>query len=103
MKLMTKSIQSSIPKLGEQESLGEEAVIHVKFFDPCGSAIWYVTEYFPEEQIFHGYVTGLDFDQWENFSLIELEALKRLLRLGIERDLHLDERPISEILNKEAF
>ena len=86
MKLLTQEIRKSIPKIGEQEHLGEKAVIHVKFFDPCGSWTWYATEYDGEDTFFglvHGFEKELGY-----FSLSELESVRGALGLGIERDLY---------------
>ena len=86
MKLMTEEIRNRIPKLGEQESLDEEAIIHVKFFDPCGSWSWYATE-FDGEDTFFGLVDGFE-KELGYFSLSELQSVKGPLGLGIERDLY---------------
>jgi len=45
MKLLTKEIKKNLPALYSQEEKGMEAVAHVKFFNPCGAATWYATEY----------------------------------------------------------
>ena len=86
MKLMTQAILRSIPKLGEQDSLGEEAIIHVKFFDPSSNWTWYATE-FDGEDTFFGLVDGFE-KELGYFSLTELMRVRGKLGLGIERDLH---------------
>lgn len=70
----------------------------VKFFNPTGAGTWYATEYDPKEKIFFGYVSifGDYNDEWGYFSLEELENFKGAFGLGIERDLHCEEQPISE-------
>jgi hypothetical protein len=99
MKLITKPIEKRLLKtpLNTHESTPpDEVPVIVKFFDPFGSATWYVTE---GEQLgnddweFFGYVTGLTADEWGYFRLSELQALKdpifgRFPR--IERDMSFD-------------
>jgi len=86
MKLLTQEIRNSIPKLGEQEELGKEAVIHVKFFNPTGSWSWYATE-FDGVDTFFGLVHGFE-KELGYFSLSELQSVRGRFGLGIERDLH---------------
>jgi len=87
MKLMTPAIRNTIPKLGEQEELGNNAVIHVKFFNPCGAGTWYATE-FDGEDTFFGLV-DLHEKELGYFSLSELQSIKvPPFNLGLERDLH---------------
>ena len=96
MKLMTPAILNSIPKLGEQESLGENAIIHVKYFDPCGSWTWYVTEFDGEDTFFglvHGHEKELGY-----FSLSELQSVRGQFGLGIERDLHFGRQKLGKFM-----
>lgn len=100
MKLITKELEQRFADIGNQDQEPDPIVV-AKFFDPSGSATWFVTEYDPETQIAHGYVKGLvagDWnDEWGNFSIKELESVRKSpLGLGIERDLYFDEKPISE-------
>lgn len=85
MELLTKELSESIPKLYAQEAKGEEAVVHCKFFDPCGSWSWFVTE-FDGEDTFFGLVDGFDVELGY-FSLSELQSYKGPLKIGIERDV----------------
>ena len=95
MKLLTQEIRNCIPKLGEQEHLGENAVIYVKFFNPCGAGTWYATEYDGEDTFF-GLVEGHE-KELGYFSLSELAKIRGPLGLPIERDLHFKPRTLSEI------
>ena len=97
MKLLTKEIMNSFAKIGRQEEVKDPIVV-AKFFNPTGAGTWYATEYDPVEKIFFGYVSifGDHCDEWGNFSLEELESFKGPLGLGIERDLHCGQKPISE-------
>ena len=96
MKLLTQTLKRRFAQVGSQESTSDPVVI-AKFFDPVGSATWYATEYDPERNICFGYVTGLGFDEWGSFSIDELESIKRPFGLGIERDIHFEETPISRL------
>jgi hypothetical protein len=46
------------PALYAQDGKGDAAVVHVKLFDPCGGATWYLLEWDGQDEAF-GYVTGL--------------------------------------------
>lgn len=91
MKLLTKTIENSMPKLYSTENIpASEKKICVKFFDPCGSWTWYAVEGERTEDgdyMFFGLVDGfeLELGYW---MLSELESVKGSLGLGIERDLH---------------
>jgi len=86
MKLLTKAITSKIPALHEQEKLGNNARIFVKFFDPTGSWTWYATE-FDGVDTFFGLVDGHE-KELGYFSLSELQSVRVGFGLGIERDMH---------------
>ncbi len=75
----------------------KDPLIIAKFFDPCGSANWYMLEYDPLEALAFGYVTGLGGDELGYFSLVEMESIQRPLGLGIERDLHWKPTRLSKI------
>ena len=97
MKLMTKQLEKRFATIGDQSEVDDPIVI-AKFFNPSGSGTWYATKYNPESSIFYGYVTGLQFDEWGCFSLIELKAVKcRPFGLGIERDRWFEETRFSKL------
>ena len=100
MKLITKTLEERFEKIGYQ-SQSADPIIVAKFFDPCGSATWYATEYDAENKIAFGYVTGLAFDEWGTFSITELESIKRPFGLGIERDLYFKEQRFKEIIKEQ--
>lgn len=89
MKLLTKEIEKKMPALYSQDGKGDEAIVHVKFFNPCGAATWFLTEYDPEDRIFFG-LCDLYGDGGElgNVSLDELESVRLPFGLKIERDIH---------------
>lgn len=99
MKLLTKQIINSLPKLYETESIPlEEKTIVAKYFNPAGDGTWYVIE--GEEQgddfIFFGLIDlhGKDFGY---FSLKELESIRFPWGLKIERDIHFSAVILGEI------
>ena len=95
MKLITQTLKERFAQIGRQDQK-QDPIVVAKFFDPAGSASWWVTEYDPETNCCFGYVTGLQFDEWGYFSVNELEAIRRPFGLGIERDRHFQETPISK-------
>jgi len=97
MKLLTKEIESSFNKVGRQENEPDPLVI-AKFFNPSGIGTWFATEYDEENKIFFGYVSlfGDHNDEWGDFSLEELESVKGMFGLGIERDTSFESKPISK-------
>lgn len=101
MKLLNEEIKQRFKEVGSQEQNPDPLVI-AKFFDPCGSATWYSTEYEPESNTCFGYVTGLFVDEWGSFSINELESIELPFGLTIERDIHTDEKPISKLVPELA-
>lgn len=98
MKLLTKEVEKSLPKLYSQENTPtNEQVAQVKFFTPWSNWTWYATEFDPEEKIFFGLVEGLD-TEFGYFSLAELESVKGPFGLGIERDVFFTPKKIAEII-----
>lgn len=95
MQLMTQEVRSKLPPLYSQESLGGEAVAHVKFFTPDSSWTWYATE-FDGEDTFFGLVDGLE-RELGYFSLAELQEARGPMGLAIERDLHWTAKKLREI------
>lgn len=104
MKLLTKEVEALLPKLYSQEHV-KDPIVHVKFFDPAGSATWFITEGGwerdengnPEDFIMFGYVTGMVEDELGYVSMNELQSVKGPLGLGIERDLYWTPKPLSEV------
>lgn len=104
MKLMTKAIEQAARKqykLGA--NIGKQKVV-AKFFDPTGSWTWYLMNQDPND---HDYLWGI-VDGFEvemgSFSLRELESVKGMMGLGIERDRWfkpVDVKVIWDMLNKK--
>lgn len=100
MKLITPEFEELMKDhpLYSQENEKDPLVI-AKFFDPCGSATWYILEYDPVEAIAFCYVMGLGTDELGYTSLTELESIERPFGLTIERDLYFLQKRLSEFKN----
>ncbi len=93
---MTKDLKRRFRQIGSQNI--EDPIIIAKFFNPCGSGTWYLSEYDERLNIGFGYVTGLWVDEWGDVSIEELEALQcQPLGLPIERDMYFSEKPFSQL------
>lgn len=108
MKLLTKAIRKTLPKLYETEGIETvDKIARVKFFNPYGAGTWLVFE-FDGEDTFFGMVNL--FGDWEAgyFSLSEMESLKAVLYgrkmpfQGIERDRNFKPCKFGTITNKTA-
>lgn len=101
MGLLTQELVTRFKVIGNQDGHSDPIII-CKFFTPGGQAIWYASEFLPEEMLFMGYVQGLSRDphddEWGYFSLVELEAvLVPPFDLPIERDEFFQEKRFSMI------
>lgn len=104
MKLLTRKLEKRFEQIGCQDGKDLDAIIIVKFFAPVGSWAWFATEYNPENQVFFGFVIGA-FPELGPFSLKEFHEFneqakrnRKRLGLGIERDMHGDEKTLREHL-----
>lgn len=102
MKLLTKELIKKLPKLYSQENNKNPNAV-IKFFDPTGSWEWYVIEGELQEDgdfLFFGLVKGFE-TELGYFTLNDLltckEGQRGLKALPIERDLHFDPTPISQL------
>lgn len=95
MPLLTEEIRQRLPKLYENEELGLEAPVHVKFFTPDSGWTWYASE-FDGEDTFFGLVIGFEIELGY-FSLSELEQGRGPLGLPIERDLYFESQSLKAL------
>ena len=90
MILITKAIEKAIPALYANDGKDHKDIkVAVKFFNPCGSQSWFITE--GEKQsdgdwMLYGYVTGTPVAEWGYTLLSTLEDVKLPFGMGIERD-----------------
>lgn len=93
MKLITKEIEKALEShpLYSQEGNNNPKVL-VKFFNPCGSGSWYVTEAERQDDgdwLFFGLCHIFD-AELGYFTLSELESMRLPFCLTIERDMYFD-------------
>ena len=98
MKLLTDELIKTLPPLYSTENI-KDPLIQCKFFTPDSSWSWYVLEFDKTNEIFFGYVCGLE-RELGYFSLQELESVKGQLGLGIERDISFEPTKLS-VIKKE--
>ena len=91
---------AEVPALGAQEG-AEDAIVHVKLFDPVGSWTWYVTEWDGENTAF-GLVCGL-VPEFGYIDISELAALQGAYGIGIELDMHFAPAPLSTVPRNPTF
>lgn len=89
------SIAAQIPPLYATEKLADPTV-WIKLFTPDSNWTWYLTEYDPAERLAFGLVVGHE-TELGYFSLSELEESRGPLGLKVERDLHFQPQPLSNI------
>ncbi len=93
--LMPESLRAQLPALYAQEK-APDPTVWVKYFTPDSSWTWYATEYCPEDQLFFGWVVGLE-QELGYFSLPELLEARGPMGLRIERDLSFSPKPLSQV------
>ena len=98
MKLLTDELIKTLPPLYSTENI-KDPLIQCKFFTPDSSWSWYVLEFDKTNEIFFGYVCGLE-RELGYFSLQELESVKGQLGLGVERDISFKPTKLS-VIKKE--
>ena len=109
MKLLTEKLRKNMPIMHSQQYLGDEAMVHTKFFTPDSNLTWYVIEGEPiydgqmgdpelseVDYQFFGLVDGFE-KELGYFLLSELKKVRGQLGLPIERDLYWDPIPIKKI------
>ena len=95
-KMLTEAILKKVPALYSQDGKGMDAIAYAKFFNPCGSQSWFMSEYDPETGLAFGYVTGTPFPELGYFSLDELAEIRLPMGLYIERDIHFTPKPLKD-------
>jgi len=93
MNLLTDEIKELFRKypLYSQDGKGMDSVVLVKYFNPCGSGTWIITEAEEQEDgdwLLFGYCHIQCFE-WGYVMLSELQNLKLPFGLTIERDLYI--------------
>lgn len=103
MKLLTQAVRKKLPKLYSQEKNPDPMVV-VKFFNPYGPATWWITEGNEEGDDFIMFglcmLFGPDEAELGYVSLNELQSIKGIFGLGMERDMYWTPKPLSEVKKK---
>ena len=89
------------PALYAQEAKGDDAIVHVKLFDPCGSWTWYLTEFSPVApdgvpNLGFGLVDGHE-AELGYINLAELAEVRGRMGIGLEIDMHFQPCPLREV------
>ena len=93
MELLTNEIIKKFKEypLYSQDGKGEDSVVLVKYFNPCGAGTWLITEAEQQEDgdwLLFGYCHIFEWE-WGYVLLSELQNLKLPFGLTIERDLYI--------------
>jgi Protein of unknown function (DUF2958) len=86
MELLDGEQSAALPQLRATEDLSDDAIAVVKFFTPDANWTWWATE-FDGNDLFFGLVSGFEVE-YGYFSLSELEQIRGVLGLPVERDLY---------------
>jgi hypothetical protein len=95
-KLIPTTLLENLPKLYETEGV-TDPLCHIKLFTPDSNWTWYIIEFSNDtRKIFYGYVVGFE-KELGYFSLEEIESIRGILDLHIERDTSFKPTPLSVI------
>lgn len=108
MKLLTKAILAKLPPLYSAED-NPDPIVQCKFFTPDAIWTWYVIEGSPVDEdgyfdtdkpkvgfLFFGFAVGFE-AELGYFSLKELEEVRGLFGLPVERDYYFTPKRLSEV------
>jgi hypothetical protein len=92
LKLLTKAIEAKLLKASNGDT-SQKLPIIVKFFNPTGAGTWYITsgEQVEGDWIFFG-LCDIHEPELGYVALSDLRSFKGRFGLGIERDLHFDNK-----------
>ena len=106
MELLTQELRKALPKLGDpamDRIKLKDRIVHAKFFMPDGSWTWFVLEGEPsgdDDFEFYGFVKGAG-NEVGPFMLSELQSLKGVLGLPVERDKFWVPKTLKEVCPEE--
>ena len=100
-KIMPKELSSKVPSLGSQDGKGKDAIVYAKFFDPQGSATWYMTEFDPTTGEAFGYADMFGSGDSQSaemgyFNVWEIGQTMGKMGIPMERDNYWTEKTINE-------
>jgi hypothetical protein len=100
MKLLTKEIKEAAAKQYPKGSSMEDQMVVAKFFNPVGAWTWYLMNVDPSDPDYAwGIVKGFEVEMG-SWSMNELQSLKLLGGLGIERDISFRPIPATEVWDR---
>lgn len=106
MKLLTEEIISQFEAhpIGSQDGKGLNAEVLVKYFNPCGSGTWLITEAEREgdDWRLYGYCHIFEWE-WGYLLLSELASLRLPFGLSVERDLYTGGKYLRDFLSEEEI
>ena len=90
--------------IGSQDGKGLDAEVLVKYFNPCGSGTWLITEAEREgdDWRLYGYCHIFEWE-WGYLLLSELESLRLPFGLSVERDLYTGGKYLRDFLSEEEI
>ena len=95
-KLIPQTMLEAIPNLYATEDV-KDPICHIKLFTPDSNWTWYIIEFSQENQdLCFGYVVGLE-NELGYFSLSDLENVRGVFSLPIERDTSFTPTLLSEV------
>lgn len=99
MEIMPISLMTRFMEVGTQDYI-EDPIILAHFYNPDGAGHWYAIEYDWRTGLFFGYVSiaGDQNDEWESFSLLDMETTNEVFGHGIQRDVNWKEKPASQVI-----
>lgn len=89
------TMAKKIPPVYATEKTADPTVF-IKLFTPDSNWTWYILEHSAEDRLCFGLVVGHE-TELGYFSLAELEEVRGPIGLRIERDLHFQPKPLSEV------
>jgi hypothetical protein len=95
LQVLPPELEAEFQRVGSQDDVKDPLVL-CKLFLPDFSWTWYAIAYYPEDEVFFGYVDG-EFAELGDFSLQELMETPGPMGLRIERDIHFKPQPLSAI------
>jgi len=95
-KLIPKDLLERIPDLYMTEGVNDP-LCHIKLFTPDSNWTWYIIEFSKEDKnTCYGYVEGFE-KELGYFTISEIEAIRGILDLEVERDISFKPTPLSII------
>jgi hypothetical protein len=95
MEILPGDLRAVLPKRYSTEQHGMKAIAPIKFFTPDANWTWYPTE-FDGDDLFFGLVSGFELELGY-FTLSELEGVRGLFGLPIERDLYFTPKSLHQL------